>query len=387
MKTKKKEIKLNILICSEYFYPSIGGAQKVSEELAMNFSRSGHNVTVATSQHIDSLKKSEKFKKKIKILRFKVSGNSVRGFKGDINSYQRFLIESKFDIILLYAAQQWSFDLVLPIIDKVNSNLFFAPCGFSKLNNFFYRDYFKKLPKYLKKFKINILHSKNYRDNKFLSKNKIINKVIIPNASDFPLLKPRKIFSRNIDKKKIKILNVSNLIFAKGQDLAIIIFLFLKIKKKANLFLYGNHTGSKIYLYYLFFLKFLTELLCKNKKIIFIKNTIRSDLVSKFYNSDIFLFTSRIECSPLVLYESASAGLPFVSTDVGNANEISKWTGCGIVKNNLFSIVYSINNLIFKDNKLNKMSISGKKNFIKRYNWKIISNEYLKIFKKFKKKN
>jgi len=55
---------MNILICSEYFYPSIGGAQKVSQELAINFSIAGHKVTIATSKHLDFLKKKENFKKK-----------------------------------------------------------------------------------------------------------------------------------------------------------------------------------------------------------------------------------------------------------------------------------------------------------------------------------
>lgn len=375
--------KMNILICCEHFYPSVGGVQKVAQELALNFSKAGNNVTIATSKHNNFLKVNDIFADKIKIKRFEISGNLVKGIRGNIDGYQNFLIENKFDVILLYAAQQWSFDLVLPIINKIKSNIFFATCGFSKLNNYFYKDYFKQLPHNLLKFKSNILHSKNYIDSIFLKKHRICNKIIIPNASDFPVNKNNKQLPKDKKNRITRILNVSNLRFAKGQDLTILAFFFLETKKKVDLIIYGNRTGTKFYMYYLFFLKYLTELLQKNKKIYFVRYKTRADLINQFYISDIFLFTSRIECSPLVLYESASAGLPFVSFDVGNAKEIAKWTGGGKVKANLFSFIKFLNKIIFNETLLNKMSLSGIANFKKRYNWAKISKEYLKIFKKF----
>lgn len=372
---------MNILICCEFFYPSIGGVQKVCQELAANFIDEGHKVTIATSRHLDYLKKKEKFKKKININRFKVKGNAVRGYNGNIKEYQNFLINNKFDTILIYAAQQWSFDLILPIIDKIKSNLYFAPCGFSKLNNIYYKDYFKYLPKYLKYFKSNILHSNEYIDNKYFIKKKIKNKIIIPNGSDLKIEKKTSKISY-LKKKQLNILNVSNIRFAKGQDLAILIFFFLKFKFKMNLYLVGEKNCSKFYLIYLKLLKLITEFFWKNKSIIFKDGKNRDNLIKSFYNSDIFLFTSRIECSPLVLYESASAGLPFVSLNVGNSSEIAKWTGAGIVYQNIFEISTNLKKLILNHNKMKKLSLSGKINFKKKYNWKKISKRYLYLFKK-----
>ena len=373
---------MNILICCEFFYPSVGGAQKVCEELAINLAKKGHKISIATSRFQNNLKKFE-YKKKLRINRFNISGNKVRGFKGETKEYQNFLLSRKFDAILIYAAQQWTLDLVIPIMDKIKSNLFLAPCGFSKLNNIFYKNYFKELPIILKKFKLNILHSNNYIDSNFLKKNNIRNKIVIPNGSDFTI-KNDKILKDKSNKKIINILNISNVRFAKGQDLAIIIYFFLNIKKKSKLILYGNKTGSNIYFFYLKFLKFLTEFFNSNKKILFIKNKNRKDVFSYFIKSDIFLFTSRIECSPLVLFESASAGLPFLSKNVGNSLEIAKWTGCGIVQNNIFQLISKLNKIINKKSLLKKMSLNGKKNAIKFYNWDVISKKYLKVFQKYK---
>lgn len=57
----------------------------------------------------------------------------------------------------------------------------------------------------------------------------------------------------------------------------------------------------------------------------------RDELIQSYKNSDLFVFASNIEYSPLVLFESAAAGLPFLSVPVGNAEEIARWTGGGII--------------------------------------------------------
>ena len=71
------------------------------------------------------------------------------------------------------------------------------------------------MPNILKKFKLNIVHSNNYIDAKFLKKNNIKNKIVIPNGSDFFIKKKIKKYNQN--KNFIKILNVSNIRFAKDK--------------------------------------------------------------------------------------------------------------------------------------------------------------------------
>ena len=163
----------NILVCCELFEPSIGGVQKVVKELSENFIKLGNNVTIATSKFDKKLPTVEKKKKNFKILRYSIQGNSVRGITGESKKYQKFLLETKFDYIFIYAAQQWTFDIIIPIIDKLkNKNIYFAPCGFSGLYNPRYFNYYSNLEIYLKKFNINVLHNNNYRDALFFKKKK-----------------------------------------------------------------------------------------------------------------------------------------------------------------------------------------------------------------------
>ncbi len=155
-----------------------------------------------------------------------------------------------------------------------------------------------------------------------------------------------------------------------------------------NFVFIGDHKSSEIYFWYLKLLKKITEFFWRNKKIYFYEKLSRDEIVSAFFKFDLFIFTSRIECSPLVLYEASAAGLPFFSLDVGNAKEISKWMNSGKVYKNIFFLLKELKWYLNNKSLLNKFRIKGRLNFKTKYNWTNISKEYLKVFEKnLKKKN
>ena len=57
----------------------------------------------------------------------------------------------------------------------------------------------------------------------------------------------------------------------------------------------------------------------------------RADLVNLYKAADLFVLASHVEYSPLVLFEAAAAGTPFLATSAGNSKEIARWTGGGTV--------------------------------------------------------
>ncbi|WP_029621153.1 glycosyltransferase family 4 protein [Pseudorhizobium marinum] len=66
-------------------------------------------------------------------------------------------------------------------------------------------------------------------------------------------------------------------------------------------------------------------------KRLIVANYSRDELVQAYMAADLFVFASNIEYSPLVLFETVAAGTPFLSVPVGNAEEIARWTGGGII--------------------------------------------------------
>jgi len=57
----------------------------------------------------------------------------------------------------------------------------------------------------------------------------------------------------------------------------------------------------------------------------------RPDVINAFLETDLFVFASKVEYSPLVLFEAAAAGTPFLTVPTGNAAEIVRWTGGGLL--------------------------------------------------------
>ena len=68
-----------------------------------------------------------------------------------------------------------------------------------------------------------------------------------------------------------------------------------------------------------------------DNKILIITSLSRKETVLAYKEADLFLFTSNIECSPLVLFECMASKTPFLTTDVGNSSEIIEWSKSGIL--------------------------------------------------------
>jgi glycosyltransferase involved in cell wall biosynthesis len=362
---------MRILLCSEFFYPKIGGVEKHNEILADYFSNKNHYVEIATS--LFKLNKNNGDKKPYKINYFNITGNFIRGYTGEPNKYQQFLIKNKFDIIFFNAAQQWTFDLALPIISSIKAKKILFPCGFSRIDNILYYPYFFLLKKKLNYFNKIICVSDTLKDYKFIKKyyNKKIH-LLNNGAFNHKESINKESFKKdhNISKNEKIIVNISNFKFNKGQDRAIRIFKKLH-NKDLSLVLIGNNHNS-VFLLYIYFMKFFLKFFYNKKVIIILNNNyIQSQQILKI--SDIFLFTSRFEYDPLVIYEAVVCQKKIISYSTGNV--------INILKNNKNSFVSNNTELIVKN--FNKILLRKKYYFnYKKFLWNNIMKKYYNIFLK-----
>jgi glycosyltransferase involved in cell wall biosynthesis len=116
----------------------------------------------------------------------------------------------------------------------------------------------------------------------------------------------------------------------------------------------------------------------------------RQELIQAYKNADLFVFASNIEYSPLVLFESAAAGTPFLSVPVGNAAEIANWTGCGIMspafvdkkgqtKTNVKSFAAEMQKAMDSPELLKKLGYTGQNRWREKFTWAKIVVHYEKI--------
>lgn len=324
---------MKILHTVEFYHPSSGGMQEVVKQLSEGLVKLGQDVTVATTRLPE---RKEKIINRVKIIEFKVMGKMVEGLHGEIEKYKEFLINSDFDIITNFAAQQWASDLTFDILDEIKAKKVFVPQGFSGFYFPEYKNYFKNMKSWMKKYDMNVFPSNDYRDINFARKNNIKKIKLIPNgASEEEFLGQNNIDIReklNIPKNHFLILHVGSHTGLKGNREAIEIFEKAKITN-ATFLIIGNSFGGGCTKYCFIKEKLfnLSPRRLLDKKRLIVVSLSREQTISAYKEANLFLFPSNIECSPLVLFECMASKTPFLTTDVGNAKEIIKWSKSGLL--------------------------------------------------------
>lgn len=387
---------MKILHTVESYWPALGGMPEVVAQLSERLAERGHNVTVATSlsagRHTDT-------HNGVKIVPFDIRGNQVKGYAGsekEIKRYEDFLVNGGFDIVTTFAAQQWSVDLVLPILEKIKAKKVFVPTGFSRLVDPLYADYFSSLPERMNQYDMNVFLSDTYQDIVFARKNGVRNIIIIPNGAD------EREFSNDDQKNDIRnrlgipqdhflILHVGSHTGKKGHREAVEIFSRANIRN-ATLLIIGNSFGRGC-TYSCMWRNIIHKFNFGSNKKLIMTSLSRPDTVLAYKTADLFLFPSNIECSPIVLFEAAAAGVPFLASDAGNSAEIVQWTGGGVIlptaqkKSGYITvdIPTSVKLLekMYEDETLRQqLGHSGYRVWKERFTWDKISHAYEDLYKK-----
>lgn len=383
---------MRILHTVAQYHPETGGMQEVVQQLSERLAASGHEVTVATFR-VPGRGGSHNG---VQIEEFDVSGNEVNGYRGEVRRYRDFLLASSFDVVTNFAAQQWATDLALPLLDRIAGKKVFVPTGFSALHDRRYAAYFGRMPGYLKRYDMNVFLSDDYRDIRFAREHGVTKIMLIPNgAAEDEFLAPPALDIRErlgIPAGHRLILSVGSHTGLKGHAEAIEIFNRARLADTTFLMIgnsYWNGCGK------LCALKSLVHnrrpAWKKSGKRLVVASLDREATVAAYHAADLFLFPSRIECSPIVLYECLASRTPFLTTDVGNAAEIIRWSEGGIllptdVSSGGFSrarvteSVRLLEGVALDQSRLQTMADSGFSAWRDRFTWEKIASRYEKLY-------
>jgi glycosyltransferase involved in cell wall biosynthesis len=371
----------------------MGGSGEVVREVSERLAARGHEVTVATSTLPE---RSSRAHAGVRIVEFPISGNLAGGFRGDINAYLDFLRTADVDLMMNYALQEWTADLALLVAPELRYGKVMTTCGLSGLHMPAFESYFRYLHFHLRHFDRLIFHSASYRDADYATKHDLKNTTVIPNAvreeefaaSPAPGFRAR----HGIPDDAFLVLTVANYTGGKGQDKLIEIIERADIGRTAVLLVGKNFIDPRS----------VEEVLAKpiaqlsgrsgGDKTVICRELPRSEVVQAFFAADLFLFPSLIECSPLVLFETAAAGTPFISTDVGNAREIAEWTGAGLIApGSMHETGYTFVDVakaarmveeLFRDpDRRRTMGARGRKTVLERYTWDKIVDRYEAVYR------
>jgi glycosyltransferase involved in cell wall biosynthesis len=351
-----------ILLCCEHYSPSVGGVQEVMRQIGERLAAKGHEVTVATSSHPQ--RGPDTIRTGVRVVSFPIGGNWVKGLSGPVKEYQTFLQNHTFDAILIKAAQQWTFDAAIEVLPTIAARKLFIPCGFSGLSNPAYARYFEVMPQWLAMFDGLIFYANDYQDIAFARSHGLTQIHCLPNGvderefSDADSHDIKKVLG--IEPQHDLLLSVGSLIAAKGHWEVLRAFGQAQLSRPTTLVINGNIPGAGTATQIKRTLKHALSgrlplswerkwIELKNagaaipKRVIF-TDLSRPDLVNLYKAADLFVFASHMEYSPLVLFEAAAAGTPFLASSAGNSFEIAEWTGAGHILNvdNKLNVVANI---------------------------------------------
>jgi glycosyltransferase involved in cell wall biosynthesis len=381
---------MEILHTVEFYEPSIGGAQEVVKQVSETLVKRGHRVTVATTSL--SERRSD-FINGVRVVGFELTGNAVRGFRGETGRYHEFLLDSRFDLMMNYAAQQWATDLTFPALPRIRYPKVLSPCGFSSLFDPDYRAYFSRLPHILRDYDHLIFHSESNRDVEYVKRLGMTGYSVIPNgaaAREFDVVDPSFRSRYGIPDDLPLLLTVGTHTGTKGHSLATKAFRRARIGE-AVLVVVGNVPEERGCFADCRRQALWANLSSRGRKRVLLLSPPRADVVAAFHAADLFVFGSNIECSPIVLFEALASKTPFLTVASGNAAEIAARSGGGIViptktcrngfaYGTVEAMARAIEYLINHPERRAQMGEAGFRAWRKRFTWEKIATQYEQLY-------
>ncbi len=375
---------MKILFTVEFYEPRKGGAEEVVKQLAERLAAKGHDVTVATSAVAE---RTKRILNGVHIESFAIGGNLVTGIRGadvEIARY-RALLCGDFDVVLNYAAQIWSTDLAFDVLGKMKAAKVLVPCGYSRLKNPDFKQYFEALPGYLRGYDALVYPAANYQDRRFDEAHGFGEKGnVIPNgAAEEEFLAPDNFHIKEKlgIRTKYLAISVSNHYLAKGHDFVRKAFRMMKYRKDTTLLIVGERVSGRLrnrighfLLDYLWC--WLAGVFGGNVRLISGKD--RALVLSAYKNADLFLFGSRVECAPLVMYESFAGKALFISTGVGNIPDYAEYAKIVRTPEEMAQATDH-----YLENEAERRALIEKAFAMwkEKYTWAVIADEYEALFK------
>jgi 1,2-diacylglycerol 3-alpha-glucosyltransferase len=314
---------MKILVTTPTFAPSVSGLANVAETQAIFLLSNGHEVTVATG---GETRRSEVYKG-LKVERFPISGEDslLHPMKGALGAYADFLRNSRFDVTIFHAWQNWATDLPLRMLDQISGRKYlFSHCV--SVNTWFaqrplsstvrclaWRPYWWRMPKRMRQldgmiFLDNAGCDERFDDLKLAQRLGIPHSIVPNHVSAWTLAR----HASGLEHRKA-LISVGSYDWQKGFDFVLQAYARSSARNRIPLDLYGYKRSA----YVATLERLCRELALDPEFVRFNFGHAYEALETVYANASLFIGGSVTECQPLALLDAMGSGTPFVARATG----------------------------------------------------------------------
>lgn len=369
---------MRLLLTSHRFWPHVGGTETAVEQLATQFAKRGHDVTVATSEEPGAPMRETR--NGFAVRRFPLQKRA--GFRVPPAEYRRFVLYDAWDVVQLHGQRIWSTDFLYPYLRRRRSPLVFTAYGFAQWHRpdrkpvIDHAYYHVVLPRALKHVARITASTRAEREDLIgfgVPAEKIALASVGYDPADFTALPEGFRARHGIARGERMLLYAGGFYANKRVDRLVEAAAGLD----ATLIVLGaDADGSQADI----------EALAKQRgtRLRALGRVPREDLLSAYREADLFVMASDFEGFGIVLLEALAAGLPFVSTPAGAAPDLAA-TGGGALVTDADAMREAIRSLLADDGRRRQMSAAGLAG-APRWTWESVAKDYLAIFEEVARK-
>ena len=367
-----------IAMIVENYYPSMSGVPVVMQYLSEGLVQNGYQVDVLTCGYYQGERLEQTGQHNgVSIYRYYIRQSPqyiITGEQSEIRAYINKACSEEYDCVIITCAQCWTTNILLPVLDRIKAKKVFYTHGYSGLSfsiewkkglktfvGSIYRclwmkAYYAKLPRYLTKFDAVVFISENDSAKDFNEKHGFKHGVVIDNAVEDRFFEPD--YLRDMNKKYL--LNVSNYTHVKNQEMLMEAF-YQADTADYSLIMIGSVETP--YAQRLYRLRKEFEAQYGSKDVSILHGVPRNQIHEYVRDASVFIMSSTWEQYSIALCEAMAEGVPFISTNVGNAACLPG----GIIANSVNDMANAISDLLAHPVKAKELGKAGNA-FAKQHN-------------------
>lgn len=381
---------MKLLITTFTYPPQENGVSHVVHQVAKEFARRGHNVTVATAQ--DPRRQHSSAREDITVAEFNVSGSAnLRDYYvGELNRYVDFVGSYDCDFVMCHCWQTWSTDIAIRAFRNITAKKILVSHGVSTNSRWdwprsipvwlLWRPYVRQMPAMLKAFDHLVLlsgkiDSDRFYDHLLAKRIGYQNVSVIPNGVDLDRWShcDGSFRSKYSIRTQHILLSVGAYSRLKNEEMTLESFIASRPEDTTLVFVGGRENR-------------LSQRLTKRWKSVrtllpscdvkFLTGIEQADILSAYCSADLYVCSSKTECFPLTILDAMASGVPFISTNVGCVDELPG----GITVSNIDDMTKQMNNLLANPTKRRQLGDEGRSACLSTFNLCNVIDQYEKLF-------